>query len=255
MSSYTDGKYQSVSIFSPNGQVNTLNHIQNATLLGNTVVDGGNDNLGIVIAWKGVTKSRNHSRTLQKPVRKIFKSDNLLFTFSGITNDGNQLLENIQNTRVRELVWKNRDNLDLQAFKIEAGWNSIMSGSRCRGVAGLLMSFLEKDGAPVMVDLENCTESECHKCTALQIMELQPTGNIRKVHATAIGSRAQSCKTILEGFEGITNLNNTSEEEILALLIRSIKNAHGEGIEEKEFLDNLEGYKITRSGIEAINLI
>lgn len=263
--SYKD--YQGVSIFSPDGVVNTLSHINEATLLGNTAVMGVGNDCAIIIAWRGETHKKSRAAEnsgLEKLLikgKKIFSDSNSLFSFSGITNDGNLLYRNIQENKLGEFVWKNRnETLNLSDWQSESAWRCISSFSRPLGVAGIYVSWISgyESEKLSLEQLQQSTKkitpesinSKNQWKRALRGIELLPTGQIRQVSATAIGNRAQSCKTILSNFSP----ENMNEKELLNLLIKSIKNAHGEGITEEMFLKQLDAWIIDTNGSRPISV-
>lgn len=308
MSSYTATKYQSVSIFSPDGRVNALKNIQQATMLGNTAVMGVSKQYGMIIAWRGPTGTAGATSTdtvadvLAELPRKIFVSQSgdssFLFTFSGITNDGNLLHQQIQQQKLMENIWKNRQTgLRLEQWKKDCGWRCILNGDRAWGVSGLYIGWSMEKGTEkvsrewlstgsnpssgvtsgsnagpsahtemsagdhkityshkygqetVQETVQNINKNINQKISPTLVgYELCPTGSIRNVYFTAIGSRAQSCKTILE----LNNDQLNSSEQMKILLVRALRNAHGEGIGEQRFMECLEGWCIDKNGVGQI---
>lgn len=239
----TYSEYSGVSIFAPNGKVNTLDYLNQTTQLGNTAVLAVNEKWGVIIVWHDVVldpkkKKRSPSSidSLKYPSSKIHSSTPcFLFTSAGITNDSLLLLKNIQLMNTRELIWKNR-KIDpvkmLQDWREECAWRCMVMSDRPYGVSALMITALDKEEGD-----ENQNDKK------LVAIELTPTGIMRYPYATSIGMRSNSCKTILES-KDVKNLNKS---EMIRLCIKAMKNAHYEN-HKNEFFHRMEGFVMNSKG-------
>lgn len=211
-STYTE--YAGVSIYAPDGKVNSLSHVQQSISLGSTALCITNHNQAILLV-------HHHSTNrLQHAMKKVFVRKNLFFTFSGVTNDGLELIRYVLEEMACENVWKNRAVDPMKVFNeisATASSRTMISSDRLFGCGGIL--GVEHDGR-------------------IKVVEWMPTGTIRMARAVAIGNRAQSCRTILEKY--FEDNEDVSNENMLDLAISAMKNAHGESDEMKK--ENLEGY-------------
>ncbi|TBU02340.1 subunit of 20S proteasome [Hamiltosporidium magnivora] len=200
MSSITDYNY--VSVFTPEGKVKPLDYIKKTVELGNVSIALKNNECGVMIGYKG---QLNDISYYNKKVYKI--NDSSLFTFSGITNDGLEIVDYLIRKSVSEEVIRDRNISHLSVFDdlcVEASFRTMYSGTRLYGVSGLLM-----------------TQSE-----GIRLIEFEPTGRIREAHAMSIGNRSQSARTILES--EVNSLNELDLEGLIRVGIAALKNAHPE---------------------------
>lgn len=279
MSTYSD--YQGVSIFSPDGKINSLAHINQSISMGTTAlcITNRSSTLCVLLVhhpttemsglqyrgrkvfvkgWRSTgavrdgdvrdanastnahnntpnnahnTRSSNnaHNNTPSTP-NKL--SDNFMFTFSGITNDGLEIVNYLLSKSTEERVWKNRRLSPTKVFAdlcVTASARTIISSDRLFGCGGILCS---EDGRRV------------------RIVEWCPTGIVKVGRAVVIGNRAQSCKTVLEkSYE--EGDGEESGEGVVGLAVRAMRNAHGEAGQMGK--ENLEGYVLrVGEGVERI---
>ena len=198
----SQARYNMFKIFNPEGCVKQLDFIQQTTELGSTVVGLRNGAAGILIA-------HNERRSKLADVqRKVFPVDRRsLVTFSGITNDGLQIVDYLIDKSVKEEVIKGRKTHFLEVFEDllkDTFERTVVDGRRLYGVSGLYMT--EYDG--------------------IRLVEFNPKGYAREVRGMSIGSRSQSARTVLEaycsGYEGM------SVEELAKTGIMALRNAHPE---------------------------
>ncbi|ELQ74172.1 20S proteasome, regulatory subunit alpha type PSMA1/PRE5 [Trachipleistophora hominis] len=212
MSTYTE--YAGVSIYAPDGKVSALSHVQQSISLGSTALCITNHKQSILLC-------HHHSTSkLQHAMRKVFVRKNLFFTFSGITNDGLELIRYILDEMSTQNVWKNTAIDPMRAFNeisVSASARTLISSDRLYGCGGIL--GVEYRGK-------------------IKVVEWMPTGTIRSAKAVAIGNRAQSCRTVLEKY--FEENRNVSNEDMLDLAMSAMRNAHGQDGEMKR--ENLEGY-------------
>ncbi|KAM0676868.1 Proteasome subunit alpha type-6 [Binucleata daphniae] len=203
--------YNYFSTFSPDGTLKPLSHLRKSHTLGTTALAITSPSFGLIIA--------------QKQTKKVFKiSDNSLFTFSGITNDGLHLVNYLINKQVEANILKNR-NINLQSFDdflYDAGMRLMMNGSRPFGVKGLYISYTDK----------------------LTLFEIDSEG-VNECKAMSIGERGQSARTVLEKEVH----DNMSEEEVINVGIKAIKNALTDITKE-----SVEMYGIKESGCYEIDV-
>lgn len=209
--SYTN--YVGVSIFSPDGKVNTLSHIDKSVSLGSTVVAITNHRQCIFLA-------HHQHMPLQYRERKIFVHPHMLYTFSGITNDGLEIHSHLLDEMTAEQVWKNRTADPVRVMDrmcVLAASRTMISSDRLFGCAAVI--GVQHDGR-------------------IKVVEWLPTGVVRPAMAVALGGRAQSCKTVLE--KHFKDHDQLADGDMLPLAIDAMKNAHGE--DRGMSVDNLEAY-------------
>lgn len=280
--------YQSISLFAPDGTPAYLKNLESAAALGRTAVMGIGKECGIVLAWNGVGAStatspqsdkKSQSPGKLQPTdlliqnRKVFLTDSSIYTFSGITNDGLLLYDEIQQSRMYNQIYKNNEKVDLSSWQQDSAYRCIVNSRRPWGVVGLYLCFVDEiEGEKIKslndLDLENnksryssdpesnpdsikfITSEIKPKTRKLRGLELQPTGTVRCVRSSAIGTRGQSCKTVLTDCD----VSEMAYDELLKVLIKAMKNAHGEGISEEEFMANIEGFVIDKDGVRGVEL-
>lgn len=194
--------YDSFMIFNPEGKVKQLEFIRNTIELGNTVLGLRNGRYGVIIAHnEKVAKLAN-------PQKKIFQiNKKTLFTFSGITNDGLNIVKHLIDVSMSEEIIKDRDIHYLDVFNdfaFEASFRTLGGGTRLLGVAGILMT--DYDG--------------------IKLVLMEPQGSVKEVRAMSIGNRSQSCRTILES--ECMSFEDMDLEGLIKVGIKAIQNAHPE---------------------------
>ncbi|AFN84137.1 20S proteasome subunit alpha [Encephalitozoon romaleae SJ-2008] len=198
----SQARYNMFKIFNPEGCVKQLDFIQQTTELGNTVVGLRNKKVGILIAHN---EKRSRLADAQKKVFSIDKRS--LFTFSGITNDGEQIVDYLIDKSIREEIIKGRPTHFLDVFEDllrDTFERTIVDGRRLYGVSGLYMTEYE----------------------GIRLVEFNPKGYAREVNGMSIGCRSQSSRTVLEAYcEKYENMNT---EELVRVGIMALKNAHPE---------------------------
>lgn len=196
----TGFNYDSYLLYNPEGKIGQLDYIRKTTELGNTSVALGNRRIGVLIAH---TPPRSKFAERQQKVFEI--SDSTLFTFSGITNDGLEIVHGLKSNAVFESVIKDRPLHHLTCFDslcFDATLRTLTGSNRMYGVAGILMTDFE----------------------GIRIVEFEPTGYVREVIASSIGNKSQSCRTILE--DEHLKVADASEEELVAIGLKALKNAY-----------------------------
>ncbi|ADM12655.1 20S proteasome subunit alpha [Encephalitozoon intestinalis ATCC 50506] len=198
----SQARYNMFKIFNPEGYVKQLDFIQQTTELGNTVVGLRNKGAGVLIA-------HNEKRSkLADTQKKVFPIDRRsLFTFSGITNDGQQIVDYLIDKSVQEEVIKGRPIHFLDVFEDllrDTFERTIVDGRRLYGVSGLYMAEYE----------------------GIRLVEFNPKGYAKEVSGMSIGSRAQSSRTVLEAY--CSEYEKMNVEELVRVGIMALKNAHPE---------------------------
>jgi 20S proteasome subunit alpha 6 len=210
--------YDSYLIYNPTGKIKQLDYIKRTTELGNTSIALCNKNVGIIIAHVP------RRSKLAEHQNKIFKiNDNSLFTFSGITNDGLQMVDYLKTASLVEDVIKDRPIHYLDVFEdlcMDAAERTMSEGSRMYGASGILM--MDYDG--------------------IKIVEFEPTGIAREVIGVSMGNRSQSCRTILENEHA--QFKNASLDELLSIGMKALTNAHPDPEENSLKLEDVQIYAI-----------
>ncbi|CAD26077.2 20S PROTEASOME ALPHA SUBUNIT (C2) [Encephalitozoon cuniculi GB-M1] len=198
----SQARYNMFKIFNPEGCVKQLDFIRQTTELGGTAVGLKNRSVGVLIAHN---ERRSRLADIQKKVFSIDRKS--LFTFSGITNDGLQIVDYLIDKSVREEVIKGRAIHFLDVFEDllrDVFERTILDGRRLYGVSGLYMT--EYDG--------------------IRLVEFNPKGHVREVKGMGIGCRAQSSRTVLEAY--CEEYEKMGVEELVRIGIMALKNAHPE---------------------------
>lgn len=208
----SQGKYNMLKIFNPEGKVRQLDFIQQTTELGSTVVGLRNRRMGVMIAHN---ERRSRLADVQKKIFPIDKRS--LFTFSGITNDGLCIVDYLTEKSVSEEVIKGRPTHYLDVFEEllrDAFERTIVDGRRLYGVAGLYLTEYE----------------------GIRLVEFNPAGYVREAAGMSIGNRGQSCRTVLEAHS--SSYEEMDLEGLVGVGIQALRNAHPE----EDFLtaDNVE---------------
>ncbi|KAM0674647.1 Proteasome subunit alpha type-6 [Gurleya vavrai] len=182
--------YDSFSIFSPEGVVKPFSYLTKAVEQGSLTLSLTNGTFGLIIS--------------QKNLKKVYKiTPKSLFTFSGITNDGFEIIDYLINKSINEKVLKDREIdplLVFEEFCYHSNLRTMMSSRRPFGVSGLLLCI----------------------CDGLRLALFQ--NGVKECYAMSVGERAQSANTILEKeFE-----KSLGEEELIRVGIKALKNAFNE---------------------------
>jgi 20S proteasome subunit alpha 6 len=194
--------YNNYLIFNPEGKVKQLEYIHRTTELGNTVVGLRNSRYGLLIAHN---QKVSELADAQKKIFPIGKT--ALFTFSGITNDGLCIVDYLIDKVVTEEVIKGRNIHFLDVFRdlcYDACSRTLISQNRLYGVSGLFLTWYD----------------------GVRLVEFDPKGIVREVHAMSLGNRRQSCRTVLE-----TECGGFEEMDLDGLIqvgIQALRNAHPE---------------------------
>ncbi|KAM0680961.1 Proteasome subunit alpha type-6 [Glugoides intestinalis] len=192
--------YDSELLFNPEGRIKQLEFIKKTTELGNTTVALCNASCGVLIAY--VPKRSK----LAEGQQKVFEvNEKTLFTFSGITNDGLSIVRYLKAQSVFENVIKDRDLHHISCFDslcLDAALRTIDSSKRLYGVAGILLT--DHNG--------------------VRLVEFEPTGYAREVIGISIGSKSQSCRTILEDKHEL--IRDANEEDLIKIGLKALRNAY-----------------------------
>lgn len=192
--------YDSYLMFNPEGKIQQLEYIKRTAGLGNTCLALCNAKAGVLVAHIP------RRSKLAEPQEKVFRiSDEALFAFSGITNDGLGIVEYLKASALREDVIKDRGIHYLEVFDelcLDAAHRAVVESSRLYGVAGILM--IDSDG--------------------IKVVEFDPTGIAREAVGVSIGHRAQSCTTVLE--DSCDRFQDATLDELVRIGIKALTNAH-----------------------------
>lgn len=195
MSSYDD-----VSVFTPEGKVKPLDYIRNTVELGNTTVALSNTRTGVIVVHTGPVVPNAF------PTQKLFRiSDFAAFAFSGMTNDGLEIVKYLVDEVIWHETYKNQPVHHLQLFEhlsFDAAYRTMTSNKRLYGAGGVLM--IRNNG--------------------VRLVEFEPTGIVQAVKAVSIGSRSQSAKTVLENYTG--SFEDMSKEQLVEAGLEALRNAH-----------------------------
>lgn len=196
----TMSNYDDVSVFTPEGKVKPLDYIRSTVELGNTTVALSNGSTGVIIVHTGPVVSNAF------PTQKLFKiSDFAAFAFSGMTNDGLEIVKYLVDEVIWHETYKNQPVHHLQLFEnlsFDAAYRTVTSNKRLYGAGGVLM--IRSDG--------------------VKLVEFEPTGIVQVVKALSIGSRSQSAKTILENH--VDTFEKMNKDELIKVGLEALKNAH-----------------------------
>lgn len=219
--------YDDVSMFSPDGKVKPLAYIKNTVELGSTTVGLCNSRCGVILVYTG-------SSPLSYPNKKIFKiNDTCVFAFSGITNDGLEIVDQLHNESVWLEVYQNKRKT-IEMFKeisTEASLRTIYNRNRLFGVGGLML---------------------CKK-ESVELIEFEPTGNTQYVYAASIGTRSQVAATMLE--KNVRVLENMEVCDLIYVGVEAIRNANptedvkSENIEAWCLTETVEKFDISDIGL------
>lgn len=219
--------YDSYLVYNTEGKIKQLEYIKKTTELGNISIALGNSNCGVLITH---TPPRSKLAERQQKVFEI--NPQTLFTFSGITNDGLNIVRYLKTHSVFEDVIKDRPLHHLASFDslcINAALRTLTGSERVYGVAGVLMTDYE----------------------GIKIVEFEPAGYVREVIGSCIGSSSQSCRTILE--EEYEQIAGASEENLINLGLKALKNAFLDPEEHPLLSEDVTIFVITAgSGIKKI---
>jgi 20S proteasome alpha/beta subunit len=194
-------RYNYFSMFTPEGKVIPIESIQRSVENGNVCVALRNKNTALMIAQRSGSED-----PLAENRSKIERIDEfLVYTYSGITNDGIKIGARIRNTIQRE---KERTGTRLpferifSEMKFEYGLEVMRYGKRAMGIAGVIMGI------------------DTNKVSLLQI---SPTGEVTSCLASCIGRRSQSARTILESKN--VSLLQMSDKDLIKIGVEAFSNA------------------------------
>ncbi|WUR02171.1 proteasome subunit PSA6 (PSA6) [Vairimorpha necatrix] len=210
MNSQTD--YTNYIIFNPEGKIKQLEFINNTVQLGSTVVALKNKSFGVFVTYN---EKRSKFALQQKKIFPI--NSKSLFSFSGITNDGTKIVKYLKNSTVFENIRKGRDIHPIHVFDdlcYSACIRTLTNGNRLYGVQGLLLTDYQ----------------------GISLVLFDPKGSAKEVRGMSIGSRSQSCRTILE--DECDKFEEYNKEELVRLGIKALRNAYPEtGVLNKDNVD------------------
>lgn len=204
--------YKNHIIFNPEGKIKQMEFISNTTSLGNTVLALNSKKTGVFITY-------NERRCkLAEHQKKIFKiNDYTLFSFSGITNDGLNIVDYLIDRSVHEKVIKERKIHPIHVFDdfvAETVSRTVSNNVRLFAIDGLLMTVHE----------------------GIRLVLFESVGTVKEVRGMSIGNRCQSCRTVLE--TECLNFEEMSRDQLITTGIKALRNAYPEpGILNKDNVD------------------
>ncbi|KAI5171412.1 20S proteasome subunit alpha 6 [Nematocida sp. LUAm3] len=194
-------RYNYFSMFSPEGKIVPIESVIRSTEHGGVCVAVKNRTSGVIIAQR-IGKSQK----LAEGKRKIEEIDtHLVYTYSGITNDGVRFGERVKEKLQGE---KHRTGVTLPISRLieeqqfEYGLEVMRYGNRVSGVSVILLGVEREE---------------------IKLVEVSPTGEATPCFGCCIGARAQSARTILDT-EG-RRISDMSDEALLNLAITAFQNA------------------------------
>ncbi|KAI5188721.1 20S proteasome subunit alpha 6 [Nematocida sp. AWRm77] len=203
-------KYNYFCMFTPEGKVLPVESVIRSTEHGGVCVALRNEKTGVLIA-----QNTGKSDLFAEKRTKIKQLDShLVYTYSGITNDGAKFGEAIKRKLQRE---KHRTGAVLpiscliEDEQFYSGLEVMRYGNRATGISVILLG-IEKG--------------------KVCLVEMNPTGEALPTIGTSIGSRAQSARTILDS-KGAEILS-LSEEGLLSLGMEAFRNA----VNNEEVMEN-----------------
>lgn len=209
--------YDYVSLYSPEGKILPLENILKSVELGTTAVAMISKDTGIIVAHTPKTDNAY-------PQCKVFKiSKHALFTFSGITNDGLQIVDYLVNKTINERILKDR-NIDDDVFEdlsVSAGYRTMYEGTRPFGAGGILVLYNE----------------------GIKLINFMPTGECNDCLAVSIGHRSQSARTVLDS----TYQANMNDDDLIKLGIQSMLYAVNDITK-----DDVSIWKVSKDGVAEV---
>lgn len=200
-------------MFTPEGKVLPIESIFRSTEHGGVCAALRNRTTGIIIAQK---TGKNDSFTDGK--NKIKQLDkHLVYTYSGITNDGEKFGEYLKTALLAEKYATGAVlpiSKLLEDTQFNCGLQVMSYGKRAMGVSVILLA------------IEN---------GEVKLFEMLPTGETLSCFGSCIGFRAQSARTVIES--GADNLLDLSDTELFNLCFKAFQNAVNDAqvISEKKY--------------------
>lgn len=194
-------RYNYFSMFTPEGKVVPIESIHRSTEHGSVCVALRNKTTAVMI----VQKSRVDDHFASNRRKILHLDDLLLYTFSGITNDGERIALRIK-TELEDALNKKGTRPPISklfdTIKFDYGLEVMRYGQRAMGIAAIVAG-IDKKG--------------------LSLTELAPTGDTTVCLASSIGRRSQSARTVL-GNKAISLLD-LNDAALLKLGIEAFSNA------------------------------
>lgn len=214
-------RYNFFCMFTPEGKVMPIESVTRSTEHGGVCVALRNKTSGLIIA-----QNTDKSNPFAEGKRKIKQLDtSLVYTYSGITNDGVKFGERIKERLMEE---KHRTGITLPISRLiedeqfSNGLEVMRYGKRASGVSIILLGIEKRE---------------------VKLIEMSPTGEVTPCFACCIGARAQSARTVLDA-KG-NEILNLSDEDLLFLGMDAFKNA----IVDEDILRN-NHYTICRVSVQ-----
>lgn len=194
-------RYNYFCMFTPEGKVLPVESVIRSTEHGGLCVALRNRTSGVIIAQN----TDKNSKFAEGKIKIKQLDRNLVYTYSGITNDGIKFGERIKQKLMEE---KHRTGITLPISKLiedqqfSNGLEVMRYGNRAAGVSIILLG-IEKNG--------------------VNLIEMSPTGEAIPCFGCCIGSRAQSARTVLDAKGG--QILDLTDEDLLSLGMDAFKNA------------------------------
>ncbi|EPR78067.1 20S proteasome alpha type-1 subunit [Spraguea lophii 42_110] len=217
--------YDNYSIFAPEGKVRSFSSVENTVSLGNICLGIVSKDYGIIIGYMG---EDNGLQYLSPKIHRI--TNNSIFSFAGITNDGLEIVNYLLHKSVEEDVGRDRE-LDpmcvFDDYSFSAAEKGVFVSKRLCGAGGMLLSWYNNN---------------------IYLVEISPLGVIRRMKASAMGHRSQSAKTILQ--KSVEEINSMDLKELIHLGVDSIKNTNVKDVHEH----NLDVWVVDKNGGRKIDV-
>jgi 20S proteasome subunit alpha 6 len=218
--------YENYLIFNPEGKVPQIEYAQRSTEHGNTCIVLCNGVFGVFVTYQPL------SSKLEIPKKKIFQiNDNSLFSFSGITNDGLEIVQYLRTSFLQENVIKDRQAHYIHVFddlSVDAAYRTLAGNSRLYGASGLFLT--EYEGS-------------------IHAVEFRPSGTVREVVGGAIGRRSQSCKTILRDRCDQLKEQFFDLPGLIKIGVDALCNAYPDTDDESMIAESVSIYVLERGGV------
>lgn len=194
-------RYNYFCMFTPEGKILPIEGIIRSTEHGSPCVALRNKNMAVVIAQR-----TNKNNVLSEEKTKIKQIDtNLIYVYSGITNDGIKLGNNLR-AEVQHSKYMYGVSLPISHLLEETQFSNALEimryGRRASGIS-VIIAGIDRG--------------------KIEVIEMGPTGEAIPCFGACIGSRAQSARTILESHT--ENIYELSNDELLSLGLSAFKNA------------------------------
>jgi len=194
-------RYNYFCMFTPEGKVLPIESVIRTTEHGGVCVAVRSETVGVIISQR---TGKDEKLAIGKS--KIMQLDeNLVYTYSGITNDGVRYGERIKRNLQKE---KQRTGITLpiacliEKEQFNSGIEVMRYGNRATGVSVIIMG-VEKN--------------------KVKLLEINPTGEAFPCFGSCIGSRAQSARTVLDA--KAKEIQNMDEQSLQELAFNAFRNA------------------------------